>query len=558
MSIINSVEELILSLKSGTLLEHRYQNLELKENWHREDGKKISALGNRKADGSQWLCVGIKDNGELGDFDYKSAKAIEENISNHLNQFLDPIQTCKTISCHDIDEKWFIVIEIINPGAVVYWNNSAYKASGTTVAEMTPAEIMSMTVTLPGLEDYSAQQWHGDYDGELVKKFASVLTQKRSDTTFGSLHENSPFEILERIGIKDTNTVRILFGDFKFRVVYYDKKNNPIDESISKGLFTILTDDFSNHIQEWTLSQVSKSEETYPIKAIKEALANAVAHAAYFESGGDIIIEIFPGKLSISNLCLQESKFFANKWFSRSHKTVNRLLMEILRLAGFVDELGRGKTLIFSESLKNGKKPPQVVLEKSGRYDRWRLYLYDGTKDIIQLKLLSRLKETYLDEHKALIANALVLWKDQSVAEIRQYIDGESLPLFLTVLADINGPIFYYEKEDKIVLRRWTRILLGEGKDSKQLSMPEEQDLQDFSYDIQTRYHKGYITPKELRDLAGMGHTKSEMTISSNLLHKWTQEGVVDKIRNGVYRFVPRTAPITSILELLQERLKTD
>ncbi len=558
MSIINSVEELILSLKSGTLLEHRYQNLELKENWHREDGKKISALGNRKADGSQWLCVGIKDNGELGDFDYKSAKAIEENISNHLNQFLDPIQTCKTISCHDIDEKWFIVIEIINPGAVVYWNSSAYKASGTTVAEMTPAEIMSMTVTLPGLEDYSAQQWYGDYDGELVKKFASVLSQKRSDTTLGSLHENSPSEILERIGIKDTNTVRILFGDFKFRVVYYDKNNNPTDESISKGLFTILTDGFSNHIQEWTLSQVSKSEETYPIKAIKEALANAVAHAAYFESRGDIIIEIFPGKLSISNLCLQESKFFANKWFSHSHKTVNRLLMEILRLAGFVDELGRGKTLIFSESLKNGKKPPQVVLEKSGRYDRWRLYLYDGTKDIIQLKLLSRLKETYPDEHKALIANALVLWKDQSVAEIRQYIDGESLPLFLTVLADINGPIFYYEKEDKIVLRRWTRILLGEGKDSKQLSMPEEQDLQDFSYDIQTRYYKSYITPKELRDLAGMGHTKSEMTISSNLLHKWTQEGVVDKIRKGVYRFVPKTAPMTSILELLQERLKTD
>jgi hypothetical protein len=232
--------------------------------------------------------------------------------------------------------------------------------------------------------------------------------------------------------------------------------------------------------------------------------------------------------------------------------------MEILRFAGFVDELGRGKTLIFSESLKSGKKLPQVILEKSGRYDRWRLNLYDGTKNTIQLKLLSRLKETYTDEHKALIANALVLWRDRPVAEIRQYIDGESLPLFAAVLADINGPIFYYEKEDKIVLRRWTRILLGEGKDSKQLSIPEEQDLQNFSYDLQTKYHKGYITPKELRDLAGMGHTKSEMTISSNLLHKWTEDGIVEKIKKGIYRFVPRTTRLTSMLELLQERLKIE
>ena len=86
MPTINNIEELIQNLKSGTLLEHRYQNLELKENWHREDGKKISAMGNRKADGSQWLCVGIKDKGELGGYDYKSVKAIEENISNHLNE----------------------------------------------------------------------------------------------------------------------------------------------------------------------------------------------------------------------------------------------------------------------------------------------------------------------------------------------------------------------------------------------------------------------------------------------------------------------------------------
>ena len=40
--------------------------------------------------------------------------------------------------------------------------------------------------------------------------------------------------------------------------------------------------------------------------------------------------------------------------------------MEALRLAGFVDELVREK-IDFAESLRNGKKPPEVVLEGGGR-----------------------------------------------------------------------------------------------------------------------------------------------------------------------------------------------
>ena len=53
--------------------------------------------------------------------------------------------------------------------------------------------------------------------------------------------------------------------------------------------------------------------------------------------------------------------------------TINGLLMEVLRVAGHVDELGRGKNLIFSDSIKNGKRSPEVILERAGRYDRWKL-----------------------------------------------------------------------------------------------------------------------------------------------------------------------------------------
>jgi hypothetical protein len=151
-----------------------------------------------------------------------------------------------------------------------------------------------------------------------------------------------------------------------------------------------------------------------------------------------------------------------------------------------------------------------------------------------------------------LIASALVFWRERQVAEIRNFIDGESLPLFAEVLADHHGPIFYYEKEDRIILRRWASVLIGEGKDSKQLSIPEEERLRDFAYELRSKYRGGYITPKELRDLAGMGHTAAEGVLISQLLRKSKSEGVVESIRKGLYRFVPRESKVTDIAKILE------
>lgn len=136
-----------------------------------------------------------------------------------------------------------------------------------------------------------------------------------------------------------------------------------------------MRENFIEEIEEWSMNQLNIKTRPYPTRALKESIANAVAHAAYMESQGDIIVEIHYNKLCISNLCFRESEYFANKWFAKSHKTVNKLLMETLRLAGFVDELGRGKNLIFADSLSYGKHPPYVAIERGGRYDRWRLLL---------------------------------------------------------------------------------------------------------------------------------------------------------------------------------------
>jgi predicted HTH transcriptional regulator len=533
-------EELLERLRTGRLTEIDASNVELKRSWDQGNGKKISAFANRVSTAPQWMCIGVLDNGALAGHDQSWAKQTEETVSQHINKYLDPQITCLGITCHEIGAQWFLLIKYTNPGSVVYWNNSAYKAAGTTIDLMTQEEVMQLTVALPGLTDFSAQAYTSEYDRAMATEFAKAVAERRHGTTLESIGELPPADSLKRIGINNSNTERILFSDIRYRVVKYNREGTPIANDSYSGLYTLLRPKLLAEVQSWTQEQLRLTSDPYPLKALKEGFANAVAHAAYFDSDGDVILELFPEKLCISNLCVRESQYFANKWFSRSHKTINRVLMEALRLAGFVDELGRGKNLIFAEFLRNGKKPPEVILEGGGRYDRWRLYLYASAQDRQQLRVFERLKEMYHDEHKALIANALVLWRGHTVSSIRQYVDGESSHTFAEVLADLNGPIFYYQKKDEIVLRRWVRILLGEGKDSKQLSVDEEEELLEFASKIHMDYNRGYITPKELREHAGMGHTPSEVVLSSQILKRWTTQGKVKKVKKGLYQFLKK------------------
>jgi len=549
-------EDIISKINEGVLQEHRHNNLELKSLWNQNCGKKISAFANKNLQGPNWLCVGINDHGEICENEESWAKNTEETISQHINQYLDPQQACKSISCHELNNKWFIIIQFENPGVVVYWNKKAYITSGTTISEMEPEEIVGLTVKLPGLSDYTAQNYQGDFQNDLVKKFTLTVSEKRKNSILDSIKDLPSDHALDRIGIRTKNACKILFGECQYRLIYYDKQQNPIENKTQKGVYRIIHNDFIKHIQEHSKKQLNIRTNPYPDLALREALANAIAHSAYFEAHGDIIIEIFPEKLSISNLCLQESIYFANKWFSNAHKTINKTLMETLRLSGYVDELGRGKNLIFSESIRYGKKPPQVFIEKGGRFCRWRLLLYGGIQNKSQLKLFNQLKEKYKDEQKALIANALVLWEGLSVAQLKQYIEGESEKLFIEILSDINGPIFFYREKDTIVLRRWVKVLLGEGKESKQLSAAEEKDTFEFVKKIRLEYHHGYVTPKDLRDIADLGHTKSSQVMSSQLLKKWADEGKLKKIRSGLYQFIK---PVTSYsFEELLKRLREE
>jgi len=529
--MIKNSEDVVSAVEKGEICEHLHQNVELKEQWDQKHGNKISALANKLDQISCYLIVGITDDGKICGYDSKWAKKTEEVISQHINKNLDPVQACKKIECQNIGNSWFVVVTIQNTGEVTYWGDHSYSAAGTTIKEMSPNEVLQLRIQLPGLTDYSKQHHRSSYDKDLVNRFSSEIS-KRSPMLERS-NEDEPDDCLKTLGLYERQAARLLFGKTSYRVVIFDYEEEPISNNKYEGLLSLLLPEFITEL-------CHKDGNHFSEKALKEALANAVAHAAYFESDGDIIIEVHPNRIVVSNLCLQESTYFANRWFSRSHKTVNGLLMETLRVAGYVDELGRGKNLIFSESIRNGRRPPEVSIEKSGKYQRWKLTIFGGQEDQKLLRLLTRCKEIFPDEKKALIAVALVYWRERPVKEIRKFVDGDFERQFAEVLTDVNGPLLYAGEDSGIIIRRWVTVLLGEGKDSKALSHKEEEFLKAISYQFQTKHHGGIVTPIELRKLASMGNSKSEVTLSCSILKRWGDDGVVIKSGWGKYKFVQR------------------
>jgi hypothetical protein len=62
----------------------------------------------------------------------------------------------------------------------------------------------------------------------------------------------APDEILKRIHCDGKMATRILFGDLKVRIAYYDSSGDVIEQVSKQGAFSILADEFIAEIQRWT------------------------------------------------------------------------------------------------------------------------------------------------------------------------------------------------------------------------------------------------------------------------------------------------------------------
>ena len=278
-----------------------------------------------------------------------------------------------SVSVENVNNKRFILVEIINPKAVVGWNKKFYKRIGTRTEEMTPGEKQELELERPGL-DFSSLNYNGKVNSSLILDFAKFLKNGTEDWL-----KLSANDILSKLNIKEKKVSGILFGDFSFRVAHYNQESELTDQYEKKGLYSLLQKDFIRHIQSWTRTKeislipgsLSVTEETpYPNSVLREVLVNAIAHSAFEKQQKEITVELYKNRIRISNHCSSKATTFIDKKFYQGHFSYNPFLMKILRKANFSDEFGTGKNKIFKYMIENGRREPLFEYQKISN-DLW-------------------------------------------------------------------------------------------------------------------------------------------------------------------------------------------
>ena len=554
---------LLEKLSSQQLTETHYT--EFKEKWHQNCGKSLSAIGNKNGG---WLIIGIDDKGQLLGKSSGWIKEQEELIDGHISQYLDPYSTVSSVSVETINNKSFILIEIINPKAVVSWNKKFYKRVGTRTDEMTPGEKQELEQERPGL-DFSSSNYKGEINSSLILDFAKFL----KNGTEGWL-KLSAENILSKLNIKEKKVSGILFGDFSFRVAHYNQESELTDQYEKNGLYSLLKDDFIRHIQSWTRTKeirlipgsLSVTEEIpYPDLVLREVLVNAVAHSAFEKQARELTVELYRNRIRISNHCSAKATAYINKKFHQGHESYNPLLMKILRKAQFSDDFGTGKNKIFKHIIENGRREPLFEYQPLSKdYGIWSVTIYNEQPNKNFLKLLKKFKKIYqnnTDKYK--ISAALVLWRDKTLEEIFSYIDEHHKRLVGEILSSDDSPFLYtteYPEKNKkkplvkILLKRWVKVQL-EGQESKVFSKAEENQFKEILQIYAFKDNrKGYITNKEARQLFGLSNSQSEIVQLSKLFQQWEKKGFIEKgERRREWKLKKKTkSPELSIKKLLE------
>ncbi len=530
---------LLEQLSSQQLTEK--ENLEFKSQWDQDFGKSISAIGNKEEGG--WMVVGINDKGFLLGKNLGWIKKQEAYIENHISQFLDPNSAVQSISVEVLNNKKFILIEIRNPRAVVSWNGKFYKRIGARTEEMTPGGKQELEIKRPGL-DFSSFDYKGKINSSLVLDFAKFLKNGNKDWI-----QLSADNVLSKLNIKDKNVSGILFGDFSFRVAHYNKESELTDQYEKAGLYSLLKEDFIQHIQSWTrtkgISLIPGSlsiaeEKPYPDSVLREVLVNAVAHSAFEKKKGEITVELYRNRIKVSNYCSAKATAFIDKKFSQGHFSYNPFLMKILRKAKFSDEFGTGKNKIFKYMIESGRGEPLFEYQKiSADYGIWSATIYNEQPNKNFLRLLKKFKQLYennTDKYK--ISAALVLWRDKTLKEIFSYIDEYHKKLIGEIFSNNDSPFLltpeYSQKNKKkpvakILLKRWVKVQL-EGQESKVFSKAEENTFKEILQNYAYKENRGgYITNKEARQLFGLSNSQSEIVQLSKLFQQWEKNGFIEK-----------------------------
>ncbi len=415
-------------------------------------------------------------------------------------------------NCMALDPTSFIT-QRVRTGAIDW---SGQSAEGISLADLDPAELARARAMLR----------RANPESDLLR-----LGDQEFLVAMGAIREGQ----VTRTGLLLFGQPGILHQDCPQHQVHYVYQTSPTavarNDSYRQGILAILErleQAFSGPVNpehELSVGLFKLRIPSYPMEVVREAVLNAVTHRDYTDPG-EILIRHTTHQLTITSPGGFIGGITPRNILRREPVSRNRTLAEAFEKLRLVERAGVGRLRIFMPMLEYGKRPPEyetdgtrVTLQvHNGSFDermarlvaRWRK---DGREvDLDCLLVLTHLRESpYLDIQAATELLQLPLEdarralhrlsrSPHTIIETRGKTKGTTYHLHKGIAKDLVGKVAY-SRIKGISHRRYAEMV--------------RQYVTDH----------GSITPKECRELLGLGDSRSAMSEMTRYLSRWTAEG---------------------------------
>jgi ATP-dependent DNA helicase RecG len=361
------------------------QNLEFKESLGLKDeiGETVSALSN--LDGGVVL-VGVSDGGRVPGVDI--GKNTMEELANYIKRNTDP-RIFPSVEMLDVGGKNVVMIEVrASAEKPVFFKNHAYKRVGKTNQRISSSEMRKLAKESGGRvywdELVCEDAGPDDIDEEKVRRYL----ERREEIRKVSKPEKMDMEtLLLNIGAakkmngetKPTNAGILFFGKNPQRFVLRSQLRTArfagrtltrdfLDRLDCSGALWEMVEQAEDFVRknislfgfrtEYSFQRIDKLE--YPIKAVREAIINALIHRNYFEPA-DTRVAIFDDRIEIISPGSFPKGVTPEK---PKHIPVNPVLCQLMYDIGLIEKYGSGIYMINELCDEWGIQKPEYELSE--------------------------------------------------------------------------------------------------------------------------------------------------------------------------------------------------
>lgn len=356
------------------------QNEEYKESWRDEYLKQISSFAN--AQGGK-LYIGIDDKERIIGLPEKDSKKLLEDLPNKIRSILG---ISPEVNLLKHEEKKYIEIIIAPSSMAVSYKGQYYIRIGSVT------HLLEGNALSEFLLGKSGQTWDNsiedrvtikDIDEKAFNLYIEAATKTDRLPDVGGL---TKIDILERLRLiedgkfkraaiilfgKDPGkfipgpTVKIgRFGKDDADLMYQEVIESNLIITLERVLEQLDTKFLTRPIKYEGIQRIERS--LYPIKALREAILNALVHRDYM--GANTLISVYDDKLMIWNDG-GLPRGFSIEALKGKHgsKPRNPVIAEVCYKAGYIESWGRG-TLTILQACEEAGLPEPSFVEKDGGF----------------------------------------------------------------------------------------------------------------------------------------------------------------------------------------------